>query len=152
MMMKKNKVNITVHSSLCCWLYLKRTCYMVFLYTDLEAWYHRSHTELKGKSIKVFQCVRRQQHAWTISPDADGLSPKGVSCVLLLRCFWAPRRRNSRSEVQGGQQYLRKCLSLQTRQKGSHLKNHGEPLSPLKGKHTFWKSCWNSSPKTELRY
>lgn len=25
-------------------------------------------------------------------------------------------------EDQGGQQYLRKCLSLQTRQRGSHLK------------------------------
>lgn len=147
MMVKKNKRWIRVHSSLCCWLYLKRTCYTVFLYTDLGAWYHRSHTELKDKNMKVFQQVRRQQHARTVSP------PMRTACLLkawaeflLLRCFRALPRRNSRSEVQGGQQDLRKCLGFQTQPRGSHLKKKkkptANPISPLKGKHTSWKSSW----------
>lgn len=151
-MMRKNRVNVTGHSSLCFWLYLNRTCYTVFLYTDLEAWYHRSHTELKGKSIKLFQRVRRQRHAWIVSPDADGPSPKMWADFYCCDAF---ERR------QGGILAVRFRVVSNTwgnvsaykhSREEAISKNHSEPLSPLKGKHTFWKSCRKSSPKSELKY
>lgn len=51
------------------------------------------------------------------------------------------RERNSGSEVQGGQQYLKKCLSLQTRQKGCYLKTTATtPPPPRNKKHTLKSS------------